>query len=228
VRGELRPDHAVIVDTERERSTTWKYHDEVIAPALMSAGVEMARVPKSQFATVDLWGGRNKNTLLIPAFTTQGGDIGKLSSFCSGEWKRDVIRRWARRTLGLRRATMWLGISVDELRRAKPGRGPWRNRFPLIERGMNRGDCQWLIAKMGWPDPPRSSCWMCPNHLQAEWRDVRSDPDDWRKAVTFDRYIRTKDPHAYLHADAVPLDQADLDERNASMFQHCDSGLCFV
>lgn len=37
--GEIRPDLAIIVDTEREMQTTWKYFDEVTKPALESVGV---------------------------------------------------------------------------------------------------------------------------------------------------------------------------------------------
>jgi hypothetical protein len=39
-----KPDFAVIVDTEREQSTTWQYMDSVIAPALASVGVTLNRV----------------------------------------------------------------------------------------------------------------------------------------------------------------------------------------
>ncbi len=49
VQGTLpKPDLAVIVDTERERSST---------PRLADVGVTIERVPKSAYATVDLWGG---------------------------------------------------------------------------------------------------------------------------------------------------------------------------
>jgi hypothetical protein len=231
VRGDMAaPDLAVIVDTEREQSTTWSYMDDVIAPALERASVPLVRVPKSRYATVDVFGGADGNSLLIPAFTTQGGDIGKLSGYCSNEWKRRVAQRWAVKERGVVAATSWVGFSTDELERVpKPQTGKWQDRFPLIEQKMNRGDCIALVERMGWPTPPRSSCWMCPNHTQIEWRDIRDNkPDDWRRAVQFDKWIRTKDPHAYVHADAVPLDEADLDDKNESLFGRCESGACFT
>ena len=46
VQGHLRPDLAVIIDTEREQSTTWEYMDEVITPALASVGVTLASRPE--------------------------------------------------------------------------------------------------------------------------------------------------------------------------------------
>lgn len=228
VQGKLRPDVAVIVDTEREQSTTWHYMDDVISPALASVGLTLHRVAKSEFATVDLWGGKGKDSLLIPVFTTQGGDIGKLPTYCSNEWKRRVVRRWATK-MGIIAADIWLGISTDEIRRLSPGNGKWCNRFPLVEQRMNRADCMALVAQMGWPSAPRSSCYMCPNHTQTEWRDIRDNkPADWRAAVKFDRDLRMTDPHAFVHSDAVSLDQASLDNKNGSLFEHCDSGHCFT
>lgn len=230
VQGYIRPDLAVIVDTEREQSTTWEYMDQVIAPALASVGVTLHRVKKSAFEPRDLYGGSGGDTLLVPAFTTQGGDIGKLSNYCSSYWKREVVKRWAN-AQGVQAVDNWLGISVDEMGRMANGRGQkWRNVYPLIERRMNRGDCIALVRRMGWPPAPRSSCYHCPNHTQEEWRDIRENkPSDWAAAVLLDRDIRKRDPHAFLHADCVPLDQASLDDQNGVLFDHhCMSGQCFT
>lgn len=225
-----KPDLAVIVDTEREQSTTWDYLEEWTAPALESVGVEIVRVPKSKYATVDVFGGADSKSLLIPAFTNQSGDTGKLTGFCSNEWKRRVAQRWATKEHAVSSATNWVGFTVDELRRVpKVSSGKWQERFPLIERGLNRGDCIALVERMGWPTPPRSSCWMCPNHTQVEWRDIKENkPKDWAQAVAFDKWIRKTDRHAFLHSDAIPLDEADLDDANESLFSRCESGLCFT
>jgi hypothetical protein len=229
VQGELRPDLACIIDTEREQSTTWEYMDSVIVPALASVGVTLHRVRKSEFEPKDLYGGKDNQTLLIPAFTTYSGDIGKMSTYCSSYWKREVVKRWAN-AQGVKAVDTWLGISVDEMQRVQNDKSAkWKTRYPLIERGMNRGDCIALVNRMGWPAPPRSSCYMCPNHTAQEWRDIRDNkPQDWRMAIEFEREMRRRDEHAFLHHDCVPLDQADLDEKNGVLFSHCDSGLCFV
>ena len=229
VSGRIKaPDFAVIVDTEREQSTTWDYMDRVVQPALQGVGVTLHRVPKSQFATVDLWGGAEGESLLLPVFTTQSGEEGKLPGYCSNEWKKRVTHRWAA-FQGIKSADFWIGISTDEMKRVQKSVGKWKNRYILIEHRMNRAECIELVKRMGWPEPPRSSCWMCPNHTAHEWRDIRDNkPEDWEQAIQFDREIRRKDPHAFLHHDCVPLDQADLDERNGILFEHCDSGLCFV
>ena len=229
VRGDLRPDLAVIVDTQREQTTTWTYMESVISPALTSVGATLHRVLKGEYATVDLYGGEDDDSLLIPAFTTQSGEIGKLPTFCSNEWKRRVVQRWAT-AQGVKLATMWLGISTDERHRVNFTAGKWENAYPLIDARMNRGDCLALVAKMGWPAPPRSSCWMCPNHSPQEWRDIRDNkPQDWQQAIQFDREMRKSDPHAFLHEGATPLEDADFDERNGDLFKEgCASGYCFT
>ena len=230
VQGKIRPDLAVIADTGREQSTTWNYMNEVISPALATVGMVLNRVTSKQFATVDLYGGRDGESLLIPIFTNQSGEIGKLPTFCSAEWKRRVVRRWATEQ-GVTAASMWIGFSTDEMDRIpKKQEHKWRCRYPLLEAAMNRQECELLVKRMGWPRPPRSSCWMCPNHTQEEWRDIRDNkPEDWAEAVEFDSAIRARDPHAWLHSDCIPLGEADLEDRNGVLFGHaCSSGYCFT
>lgn len=229
VQGKLRPDLCVIVDTEREQSTTWEYMDSVISPALASVGVKLHRVRKSEFEHRDLYGGKDSDTLLVPAFTTQSGGVGKLSNFCSSYWKREVIKRWVN-SQGVKAVDLWLGISVDEMERVQVERSAkWANRYPLIEARKNRGDCIALVKSMGWPEPPRSSCYHCPNHTQHEWREIRLRPADWKAAVQLDKELRAQDPHVFLHSDCVPLEQADLEDANGVLFGHaCSSGHCFT
>lgn len=228
--GKLRPDLAVIVDTEREQSTTWDYMDSVISPALASVGVTLHRVRKSEFESRDLYGGKDGDTLLIPAFTTLSGDVGKMSNFCSAYWKREIVKRWVNAQGAGAAVDMWLGISTDEMGRVQnPKTQKWAYRYPLIEARKNRGDCVALVAAMGWPPAPRSSCYHCPNHTQQEWQEIRLRPADWGAAVALDKEMRSRDPHVYLHHDCVPLDEVDLSDANGVLFGHeCTSGHCFT
>jgi len=231
VQGRLpKPDLAVISDTERELSTTWAYMDAVTLPALASVGVTLHRVKKSKYATVDLYGGKDGNSLLIPAFTTQGEDIGKLPGFCSNEWKLRVVQRWARKEHGVKAATLWIGISTDEQQRVFMPLGKWEKHYPLIDLNFSRADCIAIVESVGWPEPPRSSCWMCPNHREGEWLwQENAAPQDHRKAIVFDREIRKRDPHAWLHPLAQPLSEVKFDIKNEVMFgKSCQTGLCFV
>jgi hypothetical protein len=233
VMGELdKPDLSIIADTEREKSTTWEYLDNVTKPALKNVGVDIQRVKKSQFSN---WGLYISGSLAIPAFTDASGDVGKLRAFCSSEWKKRVVERWAT-AQGVKKAQKWIGFSVDEIGRAsrllKSASNKWGVRFPLIELGLNRKDCvDLVVGKMGWPPAPRSSCWMCSNMHMREWREVK-ESQDWGKVVAFEKEIRLKDKHVWLTDQCVPIEQADFSIKNELLWgdtgAECESGLCFV
>lgn len=211
VQGQLpRPDYSIIVDTEREKSTTWAYYESVLKPELAKVGVDLVRVPKSEYATVDLY---SKNgDLLIPAFTASG----KLPTFCSNEWKRRVIMRWCR-AQGIESCQSWIGISTNETQRVRFSDVAWfQHRYPLIfDVPMSRGACEHLVTEeMGWPAAPRSSCYMCPNHDQAE-RDAMTAEDKVKRAA-FEREMQDRDPDLFL------------DNPNHEMGSGCQTGFCFT
>lgn len=123
----------------------------------------------------------------------------------------------------------WIGFTVDELRRVRTPIGKWQNRYPLIELRMSRPDCIRYVEKYGLPTPPKSACWMCPNRRNEEWQDMKeSMPETFKMAVDFERELRRKDPHLWLHQSGVPLDEADFlqGDRNLSLF--CENGTCFT
>lgn len=229
VRGDIEPPAlSAIVDVGREARTTWAYMDSVITPALAGVGVVLHRVLKSDFATVDLYRGEE---LLIPAFTDQNGSIGKLPTYCSNEWKRRVLQRWARSRLPDETGfDVWIGISTDEMKRTRQDIGKWENRYPLIEKRLNRGDCLALVERMGWPAPPRSSCWMCPNRGAAEWDFLReNDPEEFELACEFEREIRKKDEGLWLTREGVNLSELKESKKTGDLFLgRCDSGFCFT
>jgi hypothetical protein len=171
--------------------------------------------------------GRN----LLPAFTTQGGTVGKLPTYCSNEWKQRPIRRWLRAN-GYHDCDVWLGISTDEIERMKPSGLNWyRHVYPLIEIvPTSRAACVALVENYGWPTPPKSRCWMCPNQGADAWRQMRRDqPAEFAQAVQLDTEIRLVDQHIYLHSSGLPLAEGvELSAMQSSLFDLCDSGYCFV
>lgn len=229
IQGKLpKPDHALIVDTTRERSRTWAYADAVLIPKLAAFGVDLVRVNRDDYTDIDLYSGADGDELIMPVYTLPAG---RRASFCSGEWKRDVAMRYMRKTLRLDAAVGWIGYSTDELRRVSTPRRKWYQfRYPLIDDvPMNRAQCVSLIARMGWPPPPRSSCWMCPHHSDAEWREMKEhEPDDFNKAVQLEREIREKDSGMYLSPRRIPLDQINF-ANEPSLFTGSDCvGECFT
>lgn len=229
-----RPECVVIADTGREASETWEYHTAHVAPLLAPLGLTVD-VAGHDLATVDLYPAAGERPLL-PAFTAAG----KLPIYCSVEWKRRVVRRFLRaHGYGPQRPVdLWLGISLDEVERLKTSDKAWvRHRWPLcFDLRLTRADCRRVVLEAGLPEPPKSSCWMCPLRQNPQWRRLRDHyPDDWQRAVALDTAIRARDPqHAlYLHPSRVPLADADLGEAEAvadlPLFSAgCQTGYCWT
>jgi hypothetical protein len=227
-----KPDYALMVDTERELSSTWDYMYGTLIPALEKFGLPMHLVRKSDYATKDLYGGADNDTLLLPAYTTSEGAAGRMPTYCSAEWKRDVAMRYMRKVLNIDQCQQWIGFSTDEMRRIRTPRTLWcQLRYPLIfDVPMNRDTCRKIVEAYGWPTPPRSSCWMCPHHSDKEWAHIKqSYPGDFQKAVELEREFRVIDPFAYLHKLCVPLDEIEFvnEDQQQQGTDECTSGMCF-
>jgi hypothetical protein len=236
VQGKLqRPDFVVIADTGREAPSTWEYMDAVVRPALLGVGVEVNRIKASEYAFPserEVFSPRG--SVLVPAFSNQGGNASKLSNFSTNAWKVHVIERWLRIEHDVREFRKWIGFSYDEGRRignmmkGADYKGGYV-RFPLFELGMRRHDSIALVERMGWPKPPRSRCWMCPNQSDYEWSEVKTDwPEQFKEAIALDEMIRERDPHAFLHSSVKPLRDANLDKPDDLFSGSCPSGECFL
>ena len=151
---------------------------------------------------------------VIPMFGDRGGMIMRR---CTHRWKIQPVRRWLR-AQGVKSAVVQLGISIDEVQRAKDSNVKWaQNRYPLIELRLSRQDCINTIKEAGLPVPPRSACWMCPFRKHSEWT-LMKDTDEFRKAVDLEKTL----DGLYLHPSCVPLDRAIGDQY--SMFQDDECG----
>jgi hypothetical protein len=229
-----RPDFAVIADTGRETQETWDYLENVVNPALQKKffDFKVERLPMEDRETVGelptLWNG--KGVLLIPAY--EAGKP-KLPNYCSSHWKREVVKRWAIRN-GILPATNWIGFSTDEMSRiATPRALNWLLDYPLVF-GVprSREGCVNEIEQFGWPEAPQSSCWLCPNRRNPQWRKLRDTrPDEFERACQEDDNLRLRNPNLFLHESLVPLRLADLGHDGDGAKQTtfgCNSGDCFV
>lgn len=224
-----RPERIVMADTGREASLTWKYLRESVQPLLATVGLEVEIAPHS-LALVDTHAKSGDGRPLFPVFTDSGG---RLPNFCSAEWKRDVVRRWLRQE-GYgpgRPVVQWLGISKDEVHRARPSDLKWSSiEFPLLDLNLSRADCIALVERAGLPSPPRSSCWMCPFRSDVEWTALRARGDgDWQKAVALDEAIRHDGVAGslYVHRSAKPLAEVEFRHENQrELFDVCEEGRC--
>lgn len=222
-----RPERIVMADTGREGSATWEYLNNFVRPMLASVGLEV-EVIEHGFARVDLFSTKGK--ILLPMYTPNGG---RFPAFCSDEWKKRPVRRWLRKEgYGPEKpVTMWLGISVDEVHRAKPSGRVWiENAWPLLDTPpLRRDECRALIRAEGLPQPPRSSCWMCPHRSNEGWRFLKThSPGDWARAVALEKQMQAEDPDVFLHGSRGPLSDADLNEDQPDLFEGCEEGFCFT
>jgi hypothetical protein len=220
-----KPDLAVIADTNYERRTTWEYLHGVMQPFLDPIGLKIEIAPHS-LARVDLFAKDGRP--LVPAYDARQGRLG---TFCSGEWKRDVTERWLR-LQGVKDCDCWIGYSIDEISRVqKKDHRYWcRYQYPLIDRFVNRAMCFGIIEKAGLPRPHKSRCWKCPHQNDAEWLEVKADPEEWSKAVAFDNLLREVDEGdgLFLYSGRVPLEMATFDAGLNAPSRPCESGHCWT
>lgn len=134
---------------------------------------------------------------------------------CTAEYKLRPIQRKVVELMGGKRpksgCEMWIGISTDEAIRMKPSRVQYIvNRWPLIEKGMNRNDCHRWLERFGWT-APKSSCIGCPFHSNEQWRSLTAE--EFADAVLVDRAIRNQPKikaQQFMHRSMIPLDEVDL------------------
>lgn len=227
-----RPGKIIMANTGRENQSTWDYLEKHVQPALAGIGmqVEVINPPKIPLLT---YGADDKP--IIPVYTADG----KMSPFCSGNWKRDRMNsylasiKWPGRE-------RWIGFSANEKNRinrmvSSERSDKYTYRFPLAEMFLTTDDCLAIVAKQGWPQPSVSSCWMCPHKKNEEWARVRdSEPEHWEEACRIDEELREEDferggTGVWLHHSRVPLREADLSVAEPLRVERqCSLGMCFV
>jgi hypothetical protein len=224
-----KPDLCLMVDTGRERSSSWDFVNAFICTQLAKVDLELIVIPKEDFATVDLIA--LNGDILLPGFTSQNGSIGKLPAFCSVEWKKRVVERYMR-SIGTVSCRKWMGMSCDEMKRVRTPDCLWMQIwYPLIfELHMTRLDCIQKIRSTGYKGPiPHSACWMCANHSDEEWLEMKMyQPEDFSKACALEVAMQIKDPHFWLHPSCKPLAEVDFTAQYTMFADRGCTGGCFT
>ena len=140
-----RADHAIFADPGAELPDTYETLALLKDWAKYNNGIPIHVVSKSLYA--DLLKQKNstgQRFAPIPAFTANGGMIRRQ---CTKEYKIEPVIKKTRELHGLRprqrmpMTEMWLGISLDEIQRAKTSMLPRvQYYYPLIEEILTRGD----------------------------------------------------------------------------------------
>jgi len=244
--GELTPmpDCAIFADTGWEPAHVYRWLDYLETKLPFPVHHVTAGNLRADVMASAATGTRTAN----PPFFTQAGDLSKgfLRRSCTKEYKIEPIQKKLREMIGLKprqRAPkipvieQWIGISTDEAMRMRPSREAYiTHRWPLIELRKSRSDCLLWLERAGYPVPGKSACIGCPFHSNDEWRKIRTNPEEWRDAVEFDRAIRggirgTRD-QLFVHRSLVPLGQVDLstaeDRGQLNLFNNECEGMCGV
>jgi len=246
VTGRIEPvDAALFCNTgdDSEHPDTLRFVREIAVPYARSHGLpihEIQRVTKGEPQT--LWGRMMNHTRdslqePIPVYGWKGAPM---SRACTVDHKILVLKRWLKQNCETLPVETLIGISVDEIERAKTGESDYEiRRYPLLDLGMNRTDCAKVISDAGLPVPPKSSCFFCPFHSLLTWSELRRDrPDLFEKAaqledVLNERRARREKPPVHLTRkqqplrDAIPIAQDSLFASD-EMEGQCDGGVCFV
>lgn len=234
-----RPDVAIFADTQSEPAYVYQHLEAV----KQLTDIPIHIVTRGNLG-VDMIGGTRTT---MPVFTASpDGGAGIALRKCSVEYKVDPIQKWVREHLGYQprqrvqhRVRCMVGISTDEIQRAKPSVTKWIERVhPLIDASMNRAKCIWFLEQVGWPVPKKSSCRFCPYHNDAAWIDLRDNyAGEFAKAVEFDRSIRVSTKAGltspvFLHRSLKPLDEVVFKEAHTtplfdSFTEECE-GVCGI
>jgi hypothetical protein len=116
--------------------------------------------------------------------------------WCTDKAKITPITRYLRGTYPTDELTILIGYESTEITRAARGRNKvrrFKNRFPLMELGMNRAACEDLIRQAGLPVPIKSACFMCPFMKTAEVRRMPAErPSEYRTMLRMEDLVNER------------------------------------
>lgn len=230
------------VGDDSEDPLTLAYVRDVARPYAEAAGIEIVEVRyKRRDGTMPtlrehiMDGGR----FALPAFMMPKLAPGNRT--CTKTWKAMAVAAELRKmgATSAEPALVAIGISVDEMQRAKPGvdkANKVQDRtYPLLDLSITRTKAKRIITDAGLPVPPKSACYFCPYHTNQDWHEMKRDrPELFAGAVEMEDAINTS--RAELHRQPVyfskrPAALSTLGEAQDTLFadgDDCDSGWCFT
>jgi len=156
--GELHYDEAIYVDHGGDWPETRKYVRmiaERFQVTILTPNVEGV----SSLYDYSLW--RN----MIPSIRKR---------WCTDKFKIRVINAYIERP-----CFSLIGFSTDEARRARLSTEDGvENRFPLLEKEIDRKGCKDIIRDADLPIPIKSGCYFCPFQRKGQWKLLRKRHPD--------------------------------------------------
>lgn len=226
------------VGDDSENPATLAYVRDHAGPFAKSVGIELLTLQKRRRdgSTETLLGriNRSQKSIPIPVRMSNGAPGNRQ---CTFDFKIRLIAQELKRRGATKEVpgTVGLGISVDEIHRARTDSGiAWELlAYPLLDLHLNRQDCLSLIREAGLPQPPKSSCWFCPFHDTRTWQKMRvEDPDMFQRAAALEDTINMKRgrmgrDRVFFSSRGRPLAEA-IQETGQIEMEGCDGGYCFT
>lgn len=175
-------DAAVFADTGWEPPAVYQQVDR-LAAELARVGIPLHRVSSGNLRSDAL--DPDHRFVSVPWFVRNAdGGEGMGRRQCASEYKLKPIKVKTRELLGYPHPTpvprnvfaeQWIGFSTDEIHRVRDRLDVnySRPRYPLLDLGMSRKDCQRWLERAGWGHTAKSACIGCPFHGNAAWRALR-------------------------------------------------------
>jgi hypothetical protein len=230
-------DAAIFSDTGFEHLYTYDVF-EFYAPLAFKAGIKVIKIGEQ-----DILKDTYKHVSLPMFVSTTGRQITRK---CTRDYKIRPIQRVVRDLLGVNRrgrlaadlVTLWLGITTDEIHRAKDSRVSFiKHEFPLLDLRFKRGDCADYLKSKGLLVPKKSSCIFCPFKSRGEWHILKKENNDQFLALAdLEKHIYDK---GLVKIDGQvkkmsfvrdgSLLAADFENRQLGLFDEmCEGGFCHV
>lgn len=227
------------VGADSENPATLEYVEKWSRPYAEAHGIEFVTLQKKlRDGTPESVMSRIRNgerSIGIPVRMSNGAPGNRQ---CTADFKIRVVAKEIKRRGATpdNPATVALGISMDEFHRMRTSSGiPYQNNaYPLIDAKITRQDCMNIIEAEGLPVPPKSSCFFCPFHTKAAWRDMaRNEPEMFTKSVELERFInerreRLGKDKVWMSSALRPLDEAFSDDGQMSLFDDDTDGTCDI
>lgn len=232
------------VGADSENPETLIYVDEVAWPYAERHGLELVRLQKiKRDGSVDTVLRRineSKRSVPIPVRMSRNGAPGTRQ--CTVDFKIRRVGKYLKEqgATASNPATVALGISTDEIQRARTDSGMPHELldYPLLTLKLSRHDCKQIIREAGLPEPPRSACWFCPLRRASGWAEMKlTQPDQFQRVIGIEKLLSErqtalgKDP-VFFHSKLKPLAVATADGYQPSLDLDedggCESGYCWT
>lgn len=235
-----KADYAIFADPGAEKPETYQHLRSLQSYSTNASGIPIIH-SKRKNLFLDLTGAgvrKSGRFASIPAYANKGKS--QLRRQCTREYKTEVIDKEIRALYGLKprqrypETEVWIGFTVDEAMRMSDSREKWRiKKYPLIDLGMSRNDCEKWLKDYGFAVPPKSSCVFCPYQNDERWKEIKATESfDIVKLV--DSEIRNstkkgiKEP-IFLHDSCKPIDEVIFTlDRQVDLFNNICDGDCGI